>query len=217
MDTSLNLFLFVSILLLLGNIVFPSCKIHLDKSKTQRLQQIWIFFAIVLCISAVLAYFNTYLRGYWTTKVLIWIFVFISGFLYAIGNRMSVNMLIRKTSLLISLLPFFCTFIYLVSAMSGGMLLHFVLARTCGSSSFVFYDDASLRIERDNRGFRNRRSPRYFEKLGIFEIDKGSIPCTHRPDSVRVVKQGNSITFLCYDKEYKKSGMNNPHISVFKQ
>jgi hypothetical protein len=208
------IFLLLSLLLVLANIFFPVCKIHLNSKYTTRLQRVWKIWFSALLILLFFSFFDIYIRGYWTTKIIILGFVVVSGIFYAFADRAASNGMLRKLSLCISVIPFLITLFYLILGSGNGFIAHVFITTFGGSNSAILYSDDEVRVERDNRGIRNPRSPRYFRKYELFEIDKGSIVCTQNPDSVDVSHHGDSITFYCFDKSYESSGMANPHIST---
>lgn len=215
MKDVLYIFILSSGVLLLGILVGKGIRPRINTQIVSKIFRVWKAVAIVLLLFLCLSFFDVYLRGYWTTKCLIWMFVIISAFLAVFGNQVSTSKWVRSIWITIAVIPAFCTLLYLAVGAGGSLLMHHVLVRIGGSNDFIFYNDETFRIERDNRGIRNPRSPRIFKKIGPIEIDLGFIECTNKPDSVKLTIRQDSVVCFCYDKAYKESGLENPHISTF--
>jgi hypothetical protein len=211
------MFPFLSVLLVVTNIIFPICKIHLNSKYTVRLQRVWKSLLSVLIALLVLSFFDTYLLGYWTTKGIILGFVIISGVFYAFADRAVSSRTSRQLSLFISVIPFIITLFGLIPGPVNSYFAHIFITSFGGCNSVILYSNDRVRVERDNRGIRNPRSPKYYRKYILFEIDRGSIVCTQNPDSVKVRLHGDSITFYCFDQSYESLGMANPQISSASQ
>jgi len=62
-------------------------KLRVSSNATVVLKSFFSFQCLILCVIIILALFDIYLRGYWTTKFLIWLFMLTASFLFAFGDR----------------------------------------------------------------------------------------------------------------------------------
>jgi len=173
-------------------------------ARTSRTLRIFHFGILALLILlSFLAKNNIYLRGYWTTKIIIWIFLITAIILFAFGHRPRQ----RKTERLyygvffytplvlipISFIPFF-----------GSAILLTIYGFTIGDSSAINYADSKYRLQHTYRGFlAPATAPDLFIKSGLLEHKEDPLTIHYYgSDSIKINELGgNKIEIEFYNKE----------------
>jgi hypothetical protein len=169
-------------------IVTRKKKWTLDEMSTKRLRMLHFVIFILLVVLAFLANNNIYLRGYWTTKVIIWMFVLTAITLFAFGYRPSQRKAERfylgfffyspLTLIPLAFVPFF-----------GIVIPLSIYGFTIGSADDIQYSDSRYRLQSTYRGFLAPASPPdLFVKHGLFEYKEKPLPVDYfgNCDSIRI-------------------------------
>jgi len=149
-------------------------KVRLSSPTTVIAKKIFIVLGSILIIAGIIAQFDTYLRGYWTTKSLIWLFIIIASLLFAFGDRQIVTRRWRIFTGLIFYFPSASVLLFFIVPFMGPVLTISIWGRILGDKGDIFYNDNDIRLQRVFKGALGPAGPpNYFKKNGILEFDKG--------------------------------------------
>ena len=142
---------------------------------------------LVLLIGLViLANYNIYLRGYWTTKILIWVFILTSMILFAFEYRPTLNPITRTLYGFFFYLPIACIPLCFIPFLGWAIVLG-IYGYTIGDENDIKYSDNKYRLQQTYKGFMAPASaPDLFVKNGIFEYKE-------KPLDVRYLGDCDSI------------------------
>ena len=200
MDTFQIAFIIVGLVFLTGLFGLFK-KVRLTTKTTAVIKKVFIAIIVALLIAAVLAQFDTYLRGYWTTKALIWLFILIASSIFAFGDRRVLTKPWRIFTGFIFYFPLASVLWFFVVPFLGPVLSLTLWGHILGDKDDIFYCDKDIRLQRVFHGALGPAGPpNYFKKSGILEFDKGvlSVNFYENPDSLKVEKAKDTITVYFY-------------------
>lgn len=194
------------VLIYISFLVAKICKWQLNGSLTQVLNRFHWANLLVLFILLVLAEQNIWLRGFYTTKVLVCTFFLTGLVLGAIGNKtilgylkdLYYNFWLAVPPLLTALL--FIPFL-------GIILVAQVHTLSIANTEDIFYQDAKYRIEATPRSpLAGPIPPTLIVKKGMFE-HKYAIPIPphyHNPIKVKIEESSPKKLIIYYYPEYNE-------------
>ena len=179
-------------------------KFEFSSNVTVILKKVFLFLCFVLLIVFILALFDVYFRGYWSTKVLIWIFMLTASFLYAFGNSKVLTSLWRIFTGIIFYFPLANILIYFLIPLFVPLLAFSIWLHILGDNKAIYYDDEEIRIQFPSSEGDYKGWPKLFIKKGIFEFDKGEMLVNYYfdPDSLKVEKTKDLITVYLFKKNF---------------
>ena len=179
-------------------------KVRLSSKTTIIAKKVFVIIGFVLIIASILAQFDTYLRGYWTTKFLIWLFILIASLLFAFGDRVILTKFWRVFTGFIFYFPLASILWFFIVPFMGPVLSITIWGRILGDKDDIFYNDNDIRLQRVFKGALGPAGPpNYFKKSGILEFDKGilSVNFYETPDSLKVDKTKDTVTVYFYHND----------------
>jgi hypothetical protein len=179
-------------------------KVRLSFRATTITKKILLFINGVLIVVAILAQFDIYLRGYWTTKFLIWVFVLIASLLFAFGDRLVLTKPWRIFTGFIFYIPIASILWFFIVPFMGPVLSITIWGRILGDKDDIFYNDNDIRLQRVFKGALGPAgSTNYFKKSGILEFDKGILSGNfyETPDSLKVDKTKDTVIVYFYHSD----------------
>lgn len=156
---------------------------------------------------AILSNYNIYLRGYWTTKIIIWIFIFTAIILFAFGHKQTQNKLERIYYGLFFYFPLACIPLCFIPFLGWGIVLG-VYGKTIGEQNDIKYSDNKYRLQHTYKGFiAPAAPPDLYVKHGLFEYKEKPLEVEYLGDcdSIRI----NEIT----DREIKITFYHGEHFT----
>lgn len=160
----------------------------LGERQTKKLRIFHVSLLVLLIVLAFMAANNIYLRGYWTTKVLIWMFILTAITLFIFGYRPAQRKAERVylgiffysplTLIPLAFVPFF-----------GVAMLLSIYGFTIGRTEDTQYSDSRYRLQYTYRGFLAAAAPPdLFVKRGLFEYKEKPLPVEYfgHSDSIRI-------------------------------
>ena len=192
-------------------------KVRLSQKITIITKRLFITLSIILIVASILAYFDTYLRGYWTSKFLIWLFIFIASLLFTFGDRVILTKRWRVFTGFIFYFPFASILWFYIVPFMGPVLSITIWGHILGDKDDIFYSDNDIRLQRVFKGALGPAGPpNYFKKSGILEFDKGilSVNFYETPDSLKVDKTKDTVTVYFY---HSNKDATNPVSFKFKR
>lgn len=150
-----------------------------DERRSKMLRIFHFGVLALLILLGFLAKNNFFLRGYWTTKIIIWVFVITAITLFAFGYRPLQRKIERfyygfffyapLTLIPLSFIPFF-----------GIAVLLTIYGFMIGDSSDIKYTDSKYRLQDTYRGFLAHASlPDLFIKSGLLEHKENQLPANY--------------------------------------
>ena len=176
-------------------------KVRLSSKTTIIAKKVFVIIGFILLIASILAQFDTYLRGYWTTKFFIWLFILTSSLLFAFGDRVILTKPWKVFTGFIFYFPLASILWYLIVPFMGPVLSITIWGYILGDKDDIFYNDNDIRLQRVFKGALGPAGPpNYFKKSGILEFDEGilSVNFYESPDSLKVDKTKDSVTVYFY-------------------
>lgn len=176
-------------------------KVRLTSTATSVTKKVLLYLLSLLLIAAILAQFDTYFRGYWTTRILIWLFILSASLLFAFGNRHILTKPWRIFTGIFFYFPLSSILLFFILPFLGPVLIITLWGHILGDKNDIFYSDRELRLQRVFHGALGPAGPPdYFKKNGIFEFDKGTLSVNfyENPDSLKVYKTKDTITIYFY-------------------
>lgn len=161
---------------------------------TRKFRGIHFAFLILLILLAILGGNNVFLRGYWTTKVIIWIFVITAMTLFAFGHRPIQRTIERLYCGLFFYIPLILIPISFIPFLGVGVLLT-IHGYTIGDRSDIKYSDNKFRLQQTYRGFLAPAGPPdLFVKRGMFEYKEKplAVPYFGEADSIKIKELGKN-------------------------
>jgi hypothetical protein len=217
MDT-FNIGLIFAGIIFIGGLLVLIKKVQLTSKMTITVKKIFIFLCSVLVIAIILAQFDIYFRGYWTTKFFIWLFILTASFLFVSGNRKVFSKAWRIFTGFIFYFPIASILWFFIVPFMGPVISLTIWGRILGDPADCYYNDNEIRIQRVFKGALGPAGPPYyFKKRGIFEFDKGimSVNLYEDPDSLKIEKTKDSITAYFY--HHSSQDISNPISFKFKR
>lgn len=176
-------------------------EVRLSSRATSVTKKLFLFLSTVLVIAAILAQFDTYFRGYWTTRILIWLFILSASLLFAFGDRTILAKPWRIFTGILFYFPISSALLFFILPFLGPVLIITLWGHILGDKNDTFYCDRDIRLQRVFHGALGPAGPpNYFKKNGIFEFDKGTISVNfyENPDSLKIDKTKDTITVYFY-------------------
>lgn len=176
-------------------------KVRLSTKTTLIGKKLFIILGVILIVAVILAQFDTYLRGYWTTKFLIWLFILIASLLFAFGDRSILTKAWRIFTGIIFYFPLASVLWFFIVPFMGPVLSITIWGHILGDKDDIFYSDKDIRLQRVFHGALGPAGPpNYFKKNGILEFDEGNLSVNfyENPDSLKVEKTKDTITVYFY-------------------
>jgi len=150
-------------------------KLSIGDSRTRKLRLFNIGLLILLLILVLLAINNTYLRGYWTTKFLIWLFLLSTMTLYGFGHRPIMKKIEKAYYGLIFYFPLVIV-PFLFNPFIGLSILFGISSYVIGDSANIQYSDSKFRIENTFSGvLAPARPPTLIVKYGPLEYKEAPL------------------------------------------
>ncbi len=181
-------------------------KIQLSTKTSLIIKKAFIFLCFLLLMTFILSLLGIYFRGYWTTKVIIWTFVFTGSLLYSFGNRQVLTKSWRRFTATIFYSPLVLVLLLVIPTFLGTILSYALWLRLSGDPKAIYYNDNDIRIQKVcsdcEAGFQGY--PRYFKKQGMFELDKGELDNGNNmfDNKIKVQKTEDSVTvYLFYTNQ----------------
>lgn len=175
----------------------------LDEGETKKLRVLHFGILILLVFLVFLANNNIYLRGYWTTKVIIWVFVFTGLILFAFGYRATQRKAERVYFGLFFYSPLTLIPLAFVPFLGGAILLS-IYGFTIGTADDIQYSDSQYRLQRTYKGFLAPAAPPdLFVKYALFEHREKPLPVEYLgdTDSIRIeTLEDNKIEIRFYHR-----------------
>ncbi len=179
-------------------------KVQLSIRATSIAGKIFLAVCFLLLSLFVLSLFGTYLRGYWTTKIILWLFIIVGSLLYALGNRQVLTKPFRIASAFPFYFPIVSILLLIIPSFLGTILSYALWLRLTGDPKAIYYEDDEIRIQKVcsdcDAGFKG--DPQYFQKEGLLEFDKGYLQTSNNTfsDRIKLEKANDKITvYLYYD------------------
>lgn len=181
-------------------------KVRLNIAATRLLNKGFVFFSLLMLILVILAPFDIYLRGYRTTKFLIWLYLFSGSFLFVLGNREVIKQPLRFFSGTLFFYPVISAIlIFVIPSFLGTLLSISIWLRIIGDPAAIMYEDKEIRIEKlchncdGMEGF-----PNYYKKSGPLEYFEGELYVGYYfdPDSVSISKTEKLVTVYQYKRGF---------------
>src|SRR5829696_3288004 len=176
-------------------------KVRLPLRTTIITKRIFLAIGTVLIVAAVLAQSHVYLRGYWTTKILIWLFILTASLLFSFGDRAALVKPLKILAGVVFYFPLASVLWFFIVPFMGPVLSITIWGHILGDKDDTFYSDRDLRLQRVFRGALGPAGPpNYFQKSGVLEFDRGTLSVNfyENPDSLKVEKTKDSVTVLFY-------------------
>ena len=176
-------------------------KVRLPLRTTTITKRVFLIIGSLLIVATLLAQFHVYLRGYWTTKTLIWLLILTASVLFAFGDRAVVAKPLRIVAGFLFYFPLASVLWFFIVPFMGPGLSITIWGHILGDKDDIFYSDKDLRLQRVFRGALGPAGPpNYFRKSGILEFDKGTLSVNfyENPDSLKVEKTKDSVTVFFY-------------------
>ncbi|HSC54507.1 MAG TPA: hypothetical protein VLC98_12830 [Phnomibacter sp.] len=176
-------------------------QVRLTFSSTSIIKKFFLFLLVLLIVAAILAKFDIYFRGYWTTRILIWFFILFASLLFAFGDRFILTKPWRLFTGFIFYFPLASILWFFIVPFMGPVLSITIWGHILGSKDDIFYCDNDIRLQRVFHGALGPAGPpNYFKKSGVLEFDKGllSVNFYETPDSLKIEKTKDTITVYFY-------------------
>jgi hypothetical protein len=173
------------------------------QKSTRLFRQIHFGLLVLLIILGVLANYNIYLRGYWTTKILIWFYILSAMTLFALGEKTLQKKIERIYYSMFFYFPLVAIPLLFLPYLGTGIVLG-IFGHTIGDSNDIKYSDKNFRLQNTFHGFMAPPSaPDLFVKRGILEYKEEPLDMEYlyRLDSIRIENElTKEITILFYDE-----------------
>ena len=171
-------------------------KVRLSRKATSIIRFIFLLNCAILVLAVILAQSGIYYRGYWTTRVLIWIFICLGSLLFSFGDRKIITTFWQIATSVIYGFPVVSALTLVIPSVATFFAV-FAWGQILGDPAAILYSDNEMRIE---QGFQAPFSPAapisYIKKRGILEYDNGSLPIEpyNMSHNLKISKSADSIT-----------------------
>jgi hypothetical protein len=192
--------IFILTLWIFTYILYFSGKKNLFRLDYQKMKILKVFhFGLlgILLLLGFLANQDTYVRGFYTTKILIWIFIFSAVILFVFGESSLQKRIERIYYSLYFYFPIAMIPLWFIPFLGWGINL-WVVANTISFYSDIKYLDEKYRIQHIPRGFMAPASPPdLFVKTGILEYLEKPLEMHYLPDcdsiKIKEIKQSGIL------------------------
>lgn len=164
---------------------------------TQTLRVFLFVLAPVLIILLVISQYNIYPRGYWVTKGIFWVVIFLMIILFGLGNKSVLSKIERIVYGFFFYLPL--CFIPLMLIPFFGIAFALVFYVSFIGDGFIVYADENIRIQKQGIRFLGPDHPLgIYVKEGLFSHKDMDFPIGYndKTDSLRVRRLNDSTYFL---------------------
>jgi len=127
-------------------------KVRLPLRTTIFTKRTFLIFGALLIVAAILAQFHIFFRGYWTTKILIWLFILAASLLFAFGDRAVLAKPLRILAGVVFYFPLASVLWFFIVPFMGPVLSLTIWGHILGDKDDIFYSDNDLRLQRVFRG-----------------------------------------------------------------
>lgn len=115
---------------------------------TSALSKIFLAFSLLLMLLLILSIFGIYLRGYWTTKVILWLFITVSSLFYSMGNKRVVTKPMRIASAITFYFPTISIALFFIPSFLGTILSYAFWIQLTGDPKAIYFEDEDFRIQK---------------------------------------------------------------------
>ena len=214
MDTLYIALIVASVVFIIG--VFGLIKkINLPYNAAVTFIYIFYLLGVLLFFCIALSLFGIYFRGYWTTKVIVWLFILIASVICCFVHTSVATKRLKIFTRFLFYFPLASVLMWFLIPFLGAVFALIIWGRVLGDTNDVYYSDSEIRIQKNSEGPLAPPGLKAFKLCGMLEFDQGILNSYGYPDSVKVSKTADSITIYFFKNTYGIT--TNPVISKLKR